>query len=70
MSHFVPRLELVPEKRFLVSPELPKVVGSDPLERQLRDVGVDLHVFGHTHLPIDLDIEGVRYLQWSLGMQV
>jgi hypothetical protein len=25
MSHFVPRLELVPEKRFLVSPELPKV---------------------------------------------
>ena len=34
MSHFVPRIELVPEKRFLVSPQLPKVVGSDPLEGQ------------------------------------
>lgn len=70
MSHFVPRLELVPEKRFLVSPELPKVVGSEPLERQIREIKSQFHIFGHTHLPVDLGIEGVRYLQWSLGMQV
>ena len=42
ISHFVPRLELVPEKRFLVSPDLPKVVGSDPLERQIRSVQAQL----------------------------
>ena len=102
ISHFVPRLELVPEKRFLVSPDLPKVVGSDPLERQIRSVQAQLglksaekrggdrvgvgegeggsamtkqevqhmHVFGHTHLPVDLTLEGIRYMQWSLGMQV
>jgi len=26
-----------------------------------------LHLFGHTHIPIDLDLEGIRYLQWPLG---
>ncbi|EKX30956.1 hypothetical protein GUITHDRAFT_46771, partial [Guillardia theta CCMP2712] len=43
LSHFVPRQELVPEKRFLITSELPKVVGSDLIERQLRQVKSDLH---------------------------
>jgi hypothetical protein len=34
-SHYVPRVELCPEKRFLTEPNLAKVVGSDPLERQV-----------------------------------
>jgi hypothetical protein len=28
-----------------------------------------VHVFGHTHLPLELTLDGVRYTQWSLGMQ-
>lgn len=68
-SHFVPRQELLPEKRFLITPELPKVVGSRPLEAQIRAAGATLHCFGHTHLPVDMTLEGVRYIQWSLGMQ-
>lgn len=44
------------------------MIGSAPLERQIRELGSDLHVFGHTHIPIDMGCEGVRYLQWSLGM--
>lgn len=27
----------------------------------------DVHAFGHTHIPMDQTIEGVRYVQWSLG---
>jgi hypothetical protein len=50
--------------------DLPKVVGSDPLEKQIRHIKSDMHLFGHTHLPVDLEIEHLRYLQWSLGMQV
>ncbi|CAM9576601.1 unnamed protein product, partial [Phaeothamnion confervicola] len=67
LSHFLPRQELCPEKRFLVEPMLPKVIGSDALERQVRALRPSVHVFGHTHIPIDLQLEGIRYVQWPLG---
>jgi predicted phosphodiesterase len=66
-SHFLPRQELCPEKRFLIEPLLARVIGSDPLEAQLRRLQPHLHLFGHTHIPIDLQLEGVRYIQWPLG---
>jgi len=68
-SHFLPRQELCPEKRFLLEPNLAKVIGSDPLEQQVRELKPHLHMFGHTHIPIDLTLDGVRYLQWPLGYQ-
>jgi len=66
-SHFLPRQELCPEKRFLIEPLLAKVIGSDPLEAQIRRLQPHLHLFGHTHIPIDLKLDGIRYLQWPLG---
>lgn len=35
-----------------------QVIGSDPLERQVRQLEPALHVFGHTHIPIDMSVEG------------
>ena len=29
--------------------------------------GANVHVFGHSHLPVDASIDGVRYLQYALG---
>jgi hypothetical protein len=66
-SHFLPREELLPEKRFVMEPLLSRVVGSDVLEAQVRRLSPHLHLFGHTHIPIDLELEGVRYVQWPLG---
>eukprot|EP00602_Paraphysomonas_sp_CaronLab_P004285 CAMPEP_0185029206 /NCGR_PEP_ID=MMETSP1103-20130426/15373_1 /TAXON_ID=36769 /ORGANISM="Paraphysomonas bandaiensis, Strain Caron Lab Isolate" /LENGTH=278 /DNA_ID=CAMNT_0027563865 /DNA_START=500 /DNA_END=1336 /DNA_ORIENTATION=+ len=66
-SHFVPRQELMPEKKYLLEPLLAKVIGSDPLEKQIRQLQPDLHIFGHTHIPIELTLDGIRYLQWPLG---
>jgi len=66
-SHFVPRQECCPEKRFLLEPLLSKVIGSNPLEYQIRRLRPHLHLFGHTHIPIDLDLDGISYLQWPLG---
>ena len=66
-SHFLPRQELCPEKRFLLEPLLTKVVGSDFLERQVRRLRPHVHLFGHTHIPIDLTLDGIRYIQWPLG---
>ena len=66
-SHMVPRKELMPERRFLVDPHLPKVSGSSVIERQLRQVGSSAHVFGHTHIPIDMTCDSVRYVNWPIG---
>jgi len=65
LSHFVPLQELIPG--YLNRDEVRKVSGSNPLKEQLARLKPSLHVFGHTHLPVDKYIRGVRYLQWSLG---
>ena len=66
-SHFVPRIELTPEKRYMTFPTLNKAVGSDFLERRLRRMGSSFHVFGHTHFGWDMEIDGIRYVQASLA---
>ena len=66
-SHFLPRLELCPEKRFLLEPYLPRVSGSDVLREQVQRLSPHVHCFGHTHIPIDLTLDGTRYIQWPLG---
>lgn len=66
-SHMVPRQELIPEKRMLLQPSLHRVSGSEPLEAQIRRLMPDIHAFGHTHLNMDLTLDGVRYVQWPLG---
>lgn len=66
-SHFLPRQELCPEKRFLLEPLLSRVIGSTYLESRIRTLRPHVHMFGHTHIPIDMRLDGLRYLQWSLG---
>jgi len=52
-SHFLPFLELLPEKRFVTAPNLASVAGSEPLGRRVASLRPDVHVFGHTHIPFD-----------------
>jgi len=59
--------ELLPEKRMLLHGFLHRVSGSEFLEEQVRQLMPDVHVFGHTHLNIDVTRDGVRYIQWPLG---
>jgi len=67
-SHFLPRIELLPEKRYLYFPVLAQFVGSPPLGRRLKRLRPDVHVFGHTHFGWDQEIDGVRYLSPPVGM--
>lgn len=72
-SHFVPRQELCPEKRMLLYPNLPKIIGSDWLEDRIRSIhGAEgsesaCHVFGHTHFCWDAVLDGIRYVQAPLA---
>jgi hypothetical protein len=57
MSHFLPYQDLLPEKRYLTYPNLPKAVGSIPLCNRIQSlVKPDIHVFGHTHFAYDLTL--------------
>ena len=63
-SHYSPRFECVPEKRFLLEPCLAKVSGSDHLGDLVLKLRPDVHVFGHTHIPIDIELDGTYHVQW------
>jgi len=67
-SHFLPHVELMPEKRFLFQPNLTQIVGSNFVRDRVRQLEPDLHIFGHTHFPWDMRLaDGVRYRSWPLG---
>lgn len=66
-SHFLPRLELIPEKRFLFFPHLAKAVGSRFLGERVARLNPDVHIFGHTHFGWDMVLDGVRYIQAAVG---
>jgi len=70
-SHFLPHIELNPEKRHLYLPTLPRAIGSTYLGRRVTDLAPQVHIFGHTHFGFDgvLTKDGatVRYIQAALG---
>jgi len=69
-SHFLPRLELLPEKRFLFFPNLAKASGSLALKRRVEILAPDIHVFGHTHFGWDATLDGIRYIQAPLSSPI
>ena len=70
-SHFLPRIELAPEKRFLVYPPLMQALGSAPLGRRLDALRPEVHVFGHSHFGWDATLDdGIRYVQAALATPV
>lgn len=66
-SHFLPRPELLLEKRFLTLPQLPKAAGSRFLRERVERLRPDVHVFGHTHFGWDAVLDGIRYIQAALA---
>lgn len=61
-SHFLPRIdvmpETIPEKRRNVYP----VLGSDKLGEQVQQLEPDIHIYGHSHVNRDMTLDGVNYV--------
>ena len=66
-SHFLPRIDLVPafvpRRHRLLDP----VLGSTRLERQLRELDSEIHVYGHSHINRSVCIDGVTYVNNAFG---
>jgi len=61
-SHFLPRIDLMPdripqEKRFIYP-----VLGSVRLDKQLRHIQPAVHVYGHSHVNRDVVLDSTRYI--------
>ena len=62
-SHFLPRKELpLPGVH-----EMAKASGCLKTEEQLRRAKSKCHIFGHTHINTQNDLDGVTYMQNAMG---
>jgi predicted phosphodiesterase len=66
-SHFLPRLDLVPDFVPHRHRVLDPVLGSTRLERQLRALGSSIHVYGHSHINRSVRLDGVTYVNNAFG---
>jgi predicted phosphodiesterase len=66
-SHFLPRLDLVPEFVSRKHRMLDPVLGSTRLERQLRERNSSIHVYGHSHINRTTCIDGITYVNNAFG---
>jgi len=66
-SHFLPRIDLMPGN---VPPQyryLYPVLGSTRLEQQVRRLGAQTHIYGHSHLNRRVTLESVTYINNAFG---
>jgi len=66
-SHFLPRIDLMPEFIPGTQRVLYPVLGSFQLERQLRKLNPDIHIYGHSHVNRQVKIDGVSYINNAFG---
>jgi predicted phosphodiesterase len=66
-SHFLPRIDVMPAGVSAEHKLLYPVLGLDHLDRQLRDLGSSLHVYGHSHVNRAIHLDGVWYVNNALG---
>ena len=66
-SHFLPRIDLIPAYVPSRHRVLDPVLGSVLLERQLRELESNLHVYGHSHINRRVQLDGVTYVNNALG---
>lgn len=66
-SHFMPRIDLMPELAPRSCKILYPVLGSVRIERQLRHLNSRVHVYGHSHVNRRQEIDGVLYINNAFG---
>ena len=66
-SHFLPRIDLMPDYIPQAKRMLYPILGSDRLDTQVRQLKSRLHVYGHSHVNRRVVIDGVKYVNNAFG---
>lgn len=67
VSHFLPRIDLIPAFVHSRHRILDPVLGSTRLEEQLRKLDPAIHVYGHSHINQSVWLDGIRYVNNAFG---
>jgi len=57
-SHFLPRIDVIPKHKREIYP----VLGSKRTDEQIRAAKAKIHIYGHSHVNRNVEINGVRYI--------
>jgi len=66
-SHFLPRIDLMPEYVPAKYRSLYPVLGTTQLDLQLRALHSSIHIYGHSHFNRHVKIDGVTYINNAFG---
>ncbi|GLQ97196.1 metallophosphoesterase [Dyella mobilis] len=66
-SHFLPRIDVMPERIPEKHRQLYPILGTTLLDEQLRELGASMHVYGHSHVNRHVAIDGVTYVNNAFG---
>ncbi|MGY2288355.1 metallophosphoesterase [Pseudomonas sp. SDO528_S397] len=66
-SHFLPRIDLMPRGVPAQYHYLYPVLGTTRLEQQVRRLGAQTHIYGHSHLNRRVTLDGVTYINNAFG---
>lgn len=66
-SHFLPRIDLLPYYIPLSKRYLNSVLGTSLLEKQIRVLNSDIHVYGHSHVNMEINKEQTLYINNAFG---
>lgn len=66
-SHFLPRIDLMPDRIPSRHRKIYPVLGTTILDTQLRQLGASMHVYGHSHVNRHITLDGVTYINNAFG---
>ena len=61
-SHFLPRIDVMPAGIPVERRNVYPVLGSEALGIQVKQLSPTIHVYGHSHVNQDIELDGIRYL--------
>ncbi|MBY0317256.1 MAG: metallophosphoesterase [Reyranella sp.] len=66
-SHFLPRIDVMPDRISERNRFLYPILGSSLLDRQIRRIGASIHLYGHSHVNNRTTIDGITYINNAFG---
>lgn len=66
-SHFLPRIDLMPDYIPPTHRQVYPVLGTSKLDQQIRTLGSHTHVYGHSHVNLRTVVDGVTYINNAFG---
>lgn len=61
-SHFLPRIDVMPDSIPMEKRNVYAVLGSENLGKQVKQLNPDIHVYGHSHVNQSIVLDNIRYI--------